>query len=526
MKKKLLCLIVSSVCSNSYAQALSVEERLAQLEKKLQDNTAELIKTQKELESYKSHDEKISLLNKTTNLSKKEMALTSESSNTVNTAPQTGATKVNSDLTLKDISNFVKNDIGFSYNGYFRSGWGVASHGSPKEYAIGSLGRFGNEYSSWFDLQLKQKVYDQNGKTAHAVVILDGNVGEQYSGAVFQKGTESQLQFSDIYVTTRGFLNFAPEADLWIGKHYLPKYEVQMLDWKSVRTDSGAGLGLENWKLGPGKMNIALVRQDLDARAKDFSTSGKAVQVNTNTIDIRYREIPLGESTTLELDGRYAAANKSNAVKSGESDNKYYNVKDAWLAGAILKHKYNSGGFDEFTFQIANNSIASGFSRISGANPSYGNGDNYYGNHTNGTAYRLISQGEFYTTQDTIIAHALVYSNGNDIYSYETGEHTDFDSYRAVIRPAYIWDIYNQTGIELGWFRQNNKAQDSTFTESGYKTTLYHALKVNTSILTSRPELRFYMTYLRANQNEISNFQFADDKKDQFSVGAQAEVWW
>ncbi|WP_321147997.1 carbohydrate porin, partial [Serratia marcescens] len=191
-------------------------------------------------------------------------------------------------------------------------GWGGASHGSPKEYAIGSLGRFGNEYSSWFDLQLKQKVYDQNGKTAHAVVIFDGNVGEQYSGAVFQKGTESQLQFSDIYVTTRGFLNFAPEADLWIGKHYLPKYEVQMLDWKSVRTDSGAGLGLENWKLGLGKMNIAIVRQDLDARAKDFSTSGKAVQVNTNTVDIRYREIPLGESTTLELDGRYAAANKSN----------------------------------------------------------------------------------------------------------------------------------------------------------------------------------------------------------------------
>ena len=115
-------------------------------------------------------------------------------------------------------------------------GWGTANHGSPKEYAIGSLGRFGNEYTSWFDLQLKQKVYDQDGKTAHAVVMLDGNVGEQYNNAVFDKNSENNLQFSDIYLTTKGFLSFAPEADFWVGKHYLLKYEIQMLDWKSVRT--------------------------------------------------------------------------------------------------------------------------------------------------------------------------------------------------------------------------------------------------------------------------------------------------
>ncbi|MFB2014801.1 carbohydrate porin, partial [Shigella flexneri] len=118
----------------------------------------------------------------TTNSATSTIAATSSTSNkTGNSA----TTIVNNDLTLKEISDFVKNDIGFSYNGYFRSGWGTANHGSPKEYAIGSLGRFGNEYTSWFDLQLKQKVYDQDGKTAHAVVMLDGNVGEQYNNAVF-----------------------------------------------------------------------------------------------------------------------------------------------------------------------------------------------------------------------------------------------------------------------------------------------------------------------------------------------------
>ncbi len=37
-------------------------------------------------------------------------------------------------VTLKDISKFVKDDIGFSY-GYFRSGWGTSNHGSSQTYA-------------------------------------------------------------------------------------------------------------------------------------------------------------------------------------------------------------------------------------------------------------------------------------------------------------------------------------------------------------------------------------------------------
>lgn len=84
---------------------------------------------------------------------------------------------------MKDLSKFVKEDIGFSYQGYLRSGWGTSNHGSSQTYAAGSLGRFGNEMSGWFDLTLNQRVYNQDGKTANAVVTYDGNVGEQYNDA-------------------------------------------------------------------------------------------------------------------------------------------------------------------------------------------------------------------------------------------------------------------------------------------------------------------------------------------------------
>ncbi|MGU7695743.1 carbohydrate porin, partial [Escherichia coli] len=94
-------------------------------------------------------------------------------------------------------------------------------HGSPKSWAIGSLGRLGNEYSGWFDLQLKQRVFQEGDKRVDAIVMLDGNVGQQYSAGWFgdNAGGENYLQFSDMYVNTKGFLPFAPEADFWVGKH-------------------------------------------------------------------------------------------------------------------------------------------------------------------------------------------------------------------------------------------------------------------------------------------------------------------
>lgn len=223
-------------------------------------------------------------------------------------------------MTLSDLSQYVKEDIGFSYNGYFRTGWGTTTEGAPKSWAIGSLGRLGNEYSNWFDLKVSQRVYNEGGKTVHAVVQLDGNVGQQYSAGWFgdNANNENYIQFSDLYVNTNGFLPFAPEANFWVGKHQLPMYEIQMLDWKTQRTDGGGGVGIQDMKLGGGKLDIALIREDI------------------------------------------------------------------------------------------------------------------------------------------ILANALVYSRGEDVYSYETGAHTDFESVRAVIRPAYIWSKYHQTGVELGYFNQKN----------------------------------------------------------------------
>ncbi|AJZ88020.1 porin [Klebsiella michiganensis] len=532
------------------AAKLTVEQRLELLERQLSENKSELNKTQKELAIYKDKVAQLqpagnnvqsgtaqvnqtvyspvadNIENENNHLDTKPAPTPVKGTQKVAVVNNEGGKTTVENVTLKDISKYIKDDIGFSYEGYFRSGWAAANRGSAQTYAAGSLGRFGNEMSGWFDLTLNQRVYNQDGKTANAIVTYDGNVGEQYNDAWFgdNNGNENIMQFSDIFLTTRGFLPFAPEADFWVGKHKLPEYEIQMLDWKSLTTQVAAAVGIQNWNLGVGQLDASLSRNDVDVYSRDFSHT---TQMNTNSVDLRYRNIPLWEDGSLSLMGKYAFANKTDDQKDNKNNGSFFKLKDTWMATAIVRQDLPRDTFNEFTLQVANNSYASSFANFSGASNSMAPGRYYYGDQTDGVAWRLISQGEMYLADRIIMANALVYSQGNDVYSYESGAHSDFSSIRAVIRPAWIWDTWNQTGLELSWFTQKNKTEQGVnLKESGYKTTLYHALKVGPSLLGSRPEIRFYGTYLNILDNELSGFRFNENSKNEFMAGVQAEVWW
>lgn len=539
LKVSLLAFSVFAALSplNVMAAKLTVEQRLELLEAELSSYKNKVAELQ---QNIKDNEKKTQTATNIAPQSPVADNIENENSEKTNAVvkPEVKATQqvavINTDgnkpkvesVTMKDISKFVKEDIGFSYEGYFRSGWGTSNHGSTQTYAAGSLGRFGNEMSGWFDLTMNQRVYNQDGKTANAVVTYDGNVGEQYNDAWFgdDKGNENILQFSDIFLTTKGFLPFAREADFWVGKHKLPEYEIQMLDWKSLTTDVAAAVGIQNWDLGVGQLDASLSRNDVDVYSRDFNNT---TQMNTNSIDLRYRNIPLWQDGSLSLMGKYAFANKTDDQKKNESNDSYFEMKDTWMATGIVRQALDRDGFNEFTLQVANNSYASSFSNFSGASNSMAQGRYYYGDHSNGIAWRLISQGEMYLADRIIMANALVWSHGEDVYSYESGAHSDFNSFRAVIRPAWIWDTWNQTSVELAWFAQKNTTQQGQdLKESAYKTTLYHALKVGPSLLGSRPEIRFYGTYINILDNELSQFKFNDDSKNEFMAGVQAEVWW
>ena len=445
---------------------------------------------------------------------------------------QSTATKtIKNAYTLSEFKDFIKDEIGFSFNGYFRGGWSTSKNGKPKNYAEGALGRFGNEYGGWYDLVFKQKVYDEDGHRVDAIVMIDGNVATNKAAGLFNTQDDNIMQFSDIYLSTKGFIPSFPDANLWVGKHSLPYNEIQMLDWKTQKTPAGGGIGLEGLDVGVGKLDLALVRADVNVKqtkktevVENGKTEIKEVtkreEVDLNEVEFRYRDIPLWQDATLAINGRYSAPNKSKIQDS-------VSVKNAWLGSFVLRQNNFFGGFNQLTLQTATNSVASQLANINTNNPEFAaNSDNdYIGTHTGGKAYRLVSEGEAYLADKVIVAHALALTTGNDVYSYDlSSAHTDFTSFKSAIRPAYIWDTYNQSGVELGYFKQKNKVKGKNYTEEGVKTTLFHSFKVGESILTSRPDIRFYVSYIESMQNEISKFDF-NGKENQISFGVQTEVW-
>ncbi len=77
------------------------------------------------------------------------------------------------------------------------------------------------------------------------------------------------------------------------------------------------------------------------------------------------------------------------------------------MATAIIRQELERKGFNEFTLQVANNSYASSFANFSGASNSMASGRYYYGDHTNGVAWRLISQGKCISADRIIMANSL-----------------------------------------------------------------------------------------------------------------------
>ncbi len=525
------------------AGATTTEQRLNNLEKALQASLLQQQKIQQQLEQTQN---KLTFYEKTMTQATARAADNNHGASNYIVSDAAPPMPLNSDksavpdktvaakpASLQSISDYVKNDIGLETHGYIRSGSAWSNKGGPQSWAAGSLGRFGNELDGWYNLLLKQRVYEQDDKSVHGVFNFEGDLGLKRNDEFYDKGYAGggYGAMSELYVTTRGFLPFASEADFWMGKHSPIKREMQMFDWKHSYTGGGSGVGIENWRLGPGLVSVDVMRMDVDnyksycyQNDSDCSSTDDYKTVNTNIADFIYKDIPLVGENKLEIDAKYAWANKTDENRNDQNTGEYYNIRPAYSLLLAVSQPL-LGGKNEVSVQVANNSIASSFMNISGATPLLDYGSMYYGNHTNGTAWRLMNQGEIYLTNNVIMQNAMVLATGNDLYSYNTGAHTDFDNIRLALRPSYIWDQYNQTGIEVGYFKQTNKTPEDVYYESGYKVTLAHTYKIDHSLL-SRPEIRLYTTYLKTLNNEIDNHTFNDGADHQVMFGAEAEVVW
>lgn len=414
---------------------------------------------------------------------------------------------------------FASNALALDFHGYVRSGISNSTNGDQKTWAVGKLGRLGNETDGDWVIMLSQEIYKDN--QGHSFSVFSKFEGDP----ALKQETEwdGNWGMDDFYITAKGYLAFDPGAIIWAGKRGYEPREIQMLDYKILRT-SGNGAGIENVKLGNGYLSVSAIRQDsdmYDADTSDSTTISSSDDYNINMIDIRYGKLPISANSQLEITGDYFIANKTDSQSLLEDNNYVYAANNAARLTGIVNTKLETGS-NQFSLQIANKNLAGNFANVRGR-PSL-----YLTNTDNDEAYgwRVTNAGEFMLNKDVIFEHAIAYAEAYKTAAASDSYYDSAKSFNIVGRPAYIWDKNNKTAIELGWYNQTNKLDGESYDESGEKITLAHILSPGISMMNIRPEIRFYTSYLKIDKNEIDSFTFNDSKDHQISFGVQAEAWW
>lgn len=420
------------------------------------------------------------------------------------------------------------------FHGYVRSGIMESNNGGQNAYLASKLGRFGNETGGWWSMAFSQDLMKtDDGKSFGVWAQLEGDTpltgnddwsyGDNY-------GPNGHLGMSGYYITAKGYIAAAPEATVWIGKRAFETHEIQQLDWKAVNS-SGNGVGVEGIAAGPGKLAFSIKRADApsstwyttttttDSGGDTTTTStSNTTKYNVNYFDVRYAKLPFISDATIELIGQYAMVDKNDEQEELEAAGTIKKAQNSFIPTMIITKPvgkgYNETYFQYTTKRFANNLVALGYNDVFTTN--------FDQDYSDAKAFRFINTGETYLTDDVVMQHSVVYATGSDI----TPTLDKSNSFNIVARPAYIWNANHKTALEMGWFKQTNTVSGADKVEQGKKVTLAQVITAGPGIF-SRPELRFYTTYMKADKNEISgSAPFNNGKDSQLSFGAQVEAWW
>ena len=443
------------------------------------------------------------------------------------------------------------------FNGYMRSGvmHGKSTYGH-KAY-VQQLGRFGNENDTFGEMQISADIakVDDTVWTVSTMFALAGDGKEN--------NWDSNISNRQFYAQVKGLLD--KDAILWVGKKYVQREDSYIGDFYFYDV-SGHGVGFEQLNVGTGKLSAAWTRKDngnatyktfkdkyviqQEADQKDdegnaltsagsgtgvgkvvkgkFATE-EEVKVRLNVFDTRY-VFPAWDGASVELGATYLRPERDkNGKFSAYTWNEDNELKDAFNLTAELTLNV-LGGFNKTVLQSFSGSSAdcawsttadiksnSGFGGVAGFT---------------GQGYRLLNVGLSQFTENFGMFHQFnaAYSTSND-----------YDSKRTlglVVRPYYKLTKMTKVIAELGAFVEHEKylkhdaGKADHRTHAGQKATLAYAINPDAGNFWSRPEFRFYVSYMNLTAdtnvfNEKGEDTIGGAKKGHDTVfGAQVEAMW
>lgn len=197
-----------------------------------------------------------------------------------------------SDVVIPEGFKFEDVTKGFTFNGYFRAGYGVNGNGDTMEAfkapGAGSKYRLGNETETYVETAFGYTFpeLDLSPGTEFAVHFRPAYVSENSRDDAL-----TDITVREAYGSAKGVWSAQPEASFWAGQRFYDRFDVHMSDFYYLDM-SGFGGGVEDIDVGMGKLAIAWLGGNIDNLVSNASEELNETN-NKNSLDIRLSDIEL-----------------------------------------------------------------------------------------------------------------------------------------------------------------------------------------------------------------------------------------
>ncbi|MEE0891231.1 MAG: carbohydrate porin [Succinivibrio sp.] len=425
---------------------------------------------------------------------------------------------------------YMRSAVAFDKNGHNNGGDGTKK-----------VGRLGNESSNYAEIgigsdvaKIGDTVWTVNSMLRFSTENQNDWVALNNANGNNNYKDDGQIALGQFNVTAKGLFDFDKDAVVWIGKRYYAREDIHITD-DYYYDISGNGVGVENLSLGTGKFQFAYIQR----------TEGGA---DGHLFDARYN-FPLWDGATFQIGELYTQRKNVDSLVDGDysaddkkfmKDNEGIFVGDLWLVKSditkskeIKKQKVKKS-YDQLNGNVVTLEFTQGFSGgwnktvfqwMTGANAG-SRCVQAYGNTQDGNYYRVYNFGDTKLSDNLGLQHVVQYGYAD----YD--DDTKFQNWQAVVRPHYQLTKMTKLVAEFGAYGQHNEdKKGNKVHETLQKATLAYAINPDASNMWSRPEIRFFVTWLHSNESNVVNTALNDYAKTDpntvdITVGACVEAWW
>ena len=418
------------------------------------------------------------------------------------------------------------------FKGYARSGIGWTGSGGEQQcfQATGAQSKYrlGNECETYAELKLGQEVWKEGDKGFY----FDTNVA--YSVAQQNDWEATDPAFREANVQGKNLIDALPGSTIWAGKRFYQRHDVHMIDFYYWDI-SGPGAGIENIDLnGIGKLSFAATRSQEAGGSTTFGSQAyydDTKDTANDVYDVRLAGLETNPDGMLEFGVDYGRANTTDDYHLSDDAS-----KDGWMFTAEHTQSMMKG-FNKFVLQYATDAMTAqgkGIPQGSWTDEDIATDRNV---NNDGSLWRVIDHGAITLADKWDLMYVGMYQK------IDRDDDRGTDWYTVGVRPMYKWTPIMSTLREGGY--DNVKSQETGDRNNQYKITLAQQWQAGDSIW-SRPALRVFATYAKWDENwgyaknssgDIGRSAISDSTgngiasnsrgdDDEFSFGAQMEIWW